>query len=82
MSFEESSIKDETNQVGYRLFREGSVRRFNPSLFAVRKEDSRGWFLVELKEGKWVCDCNTSDVDDNGCHCTRLPNSFVLLRVS
>lgn len=45
------------NQLGYRLFREGSVRRFNPCLFAVRREDRKGWYLVELKNGKWVCDC-------------------------
>jgi len=42
---------------GYKLFREGSVRRLNPGLFAVRKEDGKGWVIVELKEGKWVCDC-------------------------
>jgi hypothetical protein len=42
---------------GYKLFREGSVRRLNPGLFAVRKEDGNGWVIVELKEGKWVCDC-------------------------
>jgi DNA-directed RNA polymerase subunit RPC12/RpoP len=41
---------------GYKLFREGSVRRLNPGLFAVRKEDGKGWVIVELKEGKWVCD--------------------------
>jgi transposase-like protein len=48
---------DESNKLGYELFREGAVRRFNPTLFAVRKDD-RSWFIVELKEGKWVCDCN------------------------
>ena len=42
---------------GYKLFREGSVRRLNPSLFAVRSEDGKGWVMLELKEGKWVCDC-------------------------
>jgi len=68
MSFEktaESSADTETNRLGYRLFREGAVRRFNPSLFAVRREDGRGWFLVELKEGNWVCDCNTTLASSN-----------------
>jgi hypothetical protein len=41
---------------GYKLFREGLVRRLSPSLFAVRKQDGKGWVMVELREGKWVCD--------------------------
>lgn len=61
MSIEKSSADDESNKLGYELFRQGSVRRFNPSLFAVRKDD-RSWFIVELKEGKWVCDCNQEAV--------------------
>lgn len=75
MSFEEtreSSIEGETNHLGYRLFREGSVRRFNPGLFAVRKEEGGGWFLVELKEGKWVCDCNTDGANDNVSSCAHV----------
>jgi hypothetical protein len=56
---------------GYKLFREGSVRRLNPGLFAVRKEDGKGWVIVELKEGKWACDCehhNAGDEDDQCPH--------------
>jgi len=68
----ESNIDDTVNQLGYRLFREGSVRRFNPGLFAVRKEDGRSWFLVELKEGKWVCDCNTDGANDNVASCAHI----------
>lgn len=72
MSFEktsEASADNETNQLGYRLFREGSVRRFNPSLFAVKGEDDKGWVLVEFKEGRWVCDCSTSDPNHDVSHC-------------
>jgi len=53
----DGSMVGDLNRLGYELFRNDSVRRFNPSLFAVKREDSRGWFLVELKQGKWVCDC-------------------------
>jgi len=75
MSFEkaaEGTADTETNHLGYRLFREGAVRRFNPSLFAVRREDGRGWFLVELKEGNWVCDCNATLASGNVQHCAHV----------
>ena len=49
------------NDVGYRIFKDGLVRRFNPTLFAVRKEDKKGWFLVELRDGQWTCDCDAVD---------------------
>lgn len=62
MSIEKNLANDKSNMFGYELFRQGSVRRFNPSLFAVKK-DQQSWFMVELKEGKWVCDCNET-VDD------------------
>jgi len=54
----ENTLSEEANKLGYNLFQKGMVKRFNPSLFAVRRDDSKGWFLVELKEGKWTCDCN------------------------
>ena len=79
MSIEKASdshIDNRVNQLGYRLFREGSVRRFNPSLFAVRREDGVGWFLVELKEGRWMCDCNTANVNDNVATC---PHVYAVL---
>jgi len=75
MSFEkaaEGTADAETNRLGYSLFREGAVRRFNPSLFAVRREHGEGWFLVELKEGNWVCDCNTALADSNVQYCAHI----------
>jgi len=75
MSFEktpEASADNEANQLGYRLFREGSVRRFNPSLFAVRREDGRGWHLVEAKDGRWVCDCNPDYIGEIPAPCAHV----------
>jgi transposase-like protein len=56
MSIEKNLANDQSNRLGYELFRQGSVRRFNPSLFAVRR-DEQSWFIVELQDGKWICDC-------------------------
>jgi transposase-like protein len=75
MSIDEThkkTIVDEANQLGYKLFREESVRRFNPSLFAVRREDGKGWFLVELKEGRWTCDCNAQNTNDHMDYCAHV----------
>ena len=69
---QDKTIADEANQLGYRLFREGSVRRFNPSLFAVKREDGKGWLLVELKEGRWTCDCNPVITDDTVDYCAHI----------
>jgi transposase-like protein len=67
MSIEKNLTKDKSNMLGYELFRQGSVRRFNPSLFAVRK-DQQSWFIVELKDGGWVCDCSqTQEVNGGNC---------------
>jgi len=75
MSFEkepEYNTSGDANQMGYKIFREGAVRRFNPTLFAVRREDGEGWFIVELKEGNWVCDCNTPLASGNVQHCAHV----------
>jgi hypothetical protein len=57
------------NDVGYRIFKDGLVRRFNPTLFAVRKEDKKGWFLVELRDGQWACDCGAGDASGTLGNC-------------
>jgi DNA-directed RNA polymerase subunit RPC12/RpoP len=67
-----SNADEVTNRHGYRLFREGSVRRFNPGLFAVRREDGKGWFLVELKDGNWKCDCATNESDASSANCAHV----------
>jgi hypothetical protein len=59
----------DSGRSGFVLFRNGSVRRLDPSLFAVRKEDGKGWVMVELKEGNWVCDCGNQDADNENGHC-------------
>lgn len=75
MSFEnkpDNNTGDDANRTGYKIFREGAVRRFNPTLFAVRREDGEGWFIVELKEGNWVCDCNAALAGSNVQHCAHV----------
>jgi hypothetical protein len=36
-------------------------------LFAVKREDNDGWYLVEFKDGKWTCDCNSPNGSEHTC---------------
>ena len=46
------------NQKGFELFKTNRVRRINSTHFLVKTENDVGWFVVELQEGKWACDCD------------------------
>ena len=48
---------EEVRKKGFDLFCDkDAVRRLTPSLTAV-KGDLEGYRIVELKDGKWICDC-------------------------
>jgi len=68
----DDGFTDDLNRLGYELFRKGSVRRFNPSLFAVRREDGKGWVMVELTQGRWVCDCEACNTGNEGGQCAHV----------
>jgi hypothetical protein len=79
MSFEnrpENQVSDEASQVGYGLFLRAAVRRFNPGLYAIRAENDKGWHLIELRDGKWVCDCNSETPSASESHC---PHVYAVL---
>lgn len=46
------------NQKSFELFKANKVKRLTPKQFLVRTQTGVGSFLVELHDGKWVCDCN------------------------
>jgi hypothetical protein len=51
----EESIREE----GFAIFKNGMVRRLSPTHYAVKSQTVNGWHLVELKDGTWICDCNS-----------------------
>lgn len=56
-----TGLKDEEpslSQQGFGLFKAKKVRRINSTHFLVRTDNDVGSFAVELREGKWVCDCS------------------------
>jgi len=46
------------SQKGFELFKTNKVKRLSPTQFLVRTETGVGSFLVELQDGKWICDCD------------------------
>jgi transposase-like protein len=60
------------NQKGFELFKANKVRRINPTHFLVKTENGLGSYLVELHEGKWVCDCDQKSQECQHRYAVRL----------
>ena len=54
-------ITDEVHKEGFEVFKQGLVRRLSSNHFVARTAMAVGWQIVEIKEGKWICDCGTGD---------------------
>jgi len=53
----DETIRDE----GFRIFKNGLVRRLSPTHYVVRTENIGAWRLLELKDGAWACDCGSKE---------------------
>jgi hypothetical protein len=59
-----SAAYQETKKRGFDLYcAEGTVRRLSPTLTAI-KTGLEGYWIVELKDGKWTCDCVTAKTSE------------------
>ncbi len=54
-------IADEVRKEGFEIFKKGQVRRLSSNHFVVKTANSVCWQIVEIKQGKWICDCGTGD---------------------
>jgi len=60
------SFDQETRKRGFDLYAtEGMIRRLSPTITAV-KTGIEGYWIVELKDGKWTCEC-INGVKDGAC---------------
>ena len=59
--------EDKTRELGFEIFKKGLVRRLSSIHYVARNANDEGWQLVELKNGKWHCDCNSA-----GSECAHL----------
>ena len=54
-------IADEVRKEGFEIFKKGLVRRLSSNHFIAKTASAVGWQIVEIKQGKWICDCGTGD---------------------
>lgn len=55
------TLSDEARKECFEMFKRALVRRLSPTHFVARKQSDQCWQLVELKSGKWICDCQTNE---------------------
>jgi DNA-directed RNA polymerase subunit RPC12/RpoP len=51
--------EDKVRTEGFEIFKKGLVRRLSPTHYVAKTLATEAWQLVELKNGKWSCDCKT-----------------------
>jgi hypothetical protein len=54
-------IADEVRKEGFETFKKGLVRRLSSNHFVAKTASAVGWQIVEIKQGKWTCDCGAGD---------------------
>ena len=54
-------ITDEVRKEGFEIFKAGLVRRLSPTHYVAKNTSANGWQVIEIKQGKWVCDCGSKD---------------------
>ena len=48
-----------SREEGFQIFRAGFVRRLSHTHYIAKNAADEGWHLIELKDGKWQCDCKS-----------------------
>ncbi len=51
-------FEDKVRDEGFEIFKKGLVRRLSSTHYIAKTASTEAWQLVELKNGKWICDCN------------------------
>lgn len=49
--------EDKVRSEGFEIFKKGLVRRLSPTHYVAKALTAEAWQLVELKNGRWACDC-------------------------
>jgi hypothetical protein len=53
--------EDKAREEGFTIFKKGLIRRLSPTHYVVKAPGAEAWQLVELKDGKWRCDCEAGE---------------------
>ncbi|HYW01833.1 MAG TPA: hypothetical protein VE862_10195 [Candidatus Acidoferrum sp.] len=64
--------EDKNREEGFQLFRKGLVRRLSSTHYLAKVAAHEGWKLIELRDGKWNCDCNSKEAPCAHLHAAQL----------
>jgi hypothetical protein len=64
--------EDKNREEGPQLFRKGLVRRLSSIHYVAKVVTDEGWKLIELRDGKWNCDCNSKESPCAHLHAAQL----------
>jgi DNA-directed RNA polymerase subunit RPC12/RpoP len=53
--------EDEIRDIGFQIFKSSLLRRLSSKHYVVKSQVAEGWHVVEIKQGKWVCDCTSTE---------------------
>lgn len=53
--------EDKSREEGFEIFRRGLVRRLSSTHYVAKNAPGETWNLIELKDGRWNCDCNSNE---------------------
>lgn len=73
-------VSDEIRKEGFEIFKKGLVRRLSPTHFVAKTGSVDGWQLIELKDGRWICDCKHSNASCVHTYAALLQRSTVRLQ--
>ena len=70
---EDRSVSEDKNrEEGFQLFRKGLVRRLSSTHYVAKVVADEGWKLIELRDGKWNCDCSSKEPPCAHLHAAQL----------
>jgi len=64
--------EDKCREKGFEIFRRGLVRRLSSTHYVARNQPSDPWWLIELKDGRWSCDCGSAEQSCEHLYATHL----------
>ncbi len=54
--------EDRSREEGFEIFRNDLVRRLSPTHYVAKNAVNELWYLIELRDGKWNCDCKPKNL--------------------
>ena len=72
--------EDEIREIGFNIFKSNMIRRLSSKYYVVKSQTAEGWHIVEIKQGKWICDCSSNQDLCPHLYATKLDRSTTKLQ--